>query len=62
MVEINAVIGQKSAELRVQYKFKLPDALQIATAMYYECDAFLTNDIDLKRVKELRIIVLEDLK
>lgn len=62
MVEINASIGQKSAELRVQYKLKLPDALQIATAIYYECDAFLTNDIDLKRVKELQIIVLEDLK
>jgi predicted nucleic acid-binding protein len=62
MVEINASIGQKSAELRVKYKLKLPDALQIATAIYYECDAFLTNDIDLKRVKELQIIVLEDLK
>jgi predicted nucleic acid-binding protein len=62
MVEINASIGRKAAELRVQYKFKLPDALQIATAIHYECDAFLTNDIDLKRVKELQVIVLEDLK
>jgi predicted nucleic acid-binding protein len=62
MVEINAAIGQKSAELRVQYKLKLPDALQIATAIHYGCDTFLTNDIDLKRVKELRIIALEDLK
>ncbi|MBW4523229.1 MAG: PIN domain-containing protein [Scytolyngbya sp. HA4215-MV1] len=45
----------------MQYNLKLPDALQIATARVTGCQAFLTNDTALKRVGELRILVLSEL-
>jgi predicted nucleic acid-binding protein len=61
LVEIDATIGSKAAELRVNYGLKLPDALQIATAIEAGCDAFLTNDRMLSRVMELQVIVLGDL-
>jgi len=41
--------------------FAYPDAIHIATAMIAGCDAFLTNDLDLKRVQEIRVLVLDDL-
>lgn len=55
---ITAEVGQQAAELRVLYNLKLPDALQIAVAMTAGCEAFLTNDARLKRVSELRLLVL----
>jgi predicted nucleic acid-binding protein len=38
----------------------LIDALQIAAAVEVAADAFLTNDIRLKKIKEIKILVLKD--
>lgn len=59
-VEINDIIAHKAAELRVLYNLTLTDALQIAVAITVQCDAFLTNDTQLKRVKGIEIICLQD--
>jgi predicted nucleic acid-binding protein len=61
-IDINQRIGKIATEMRIAYNLKLMDALQVATAIYTNCDAFLTNDIALKRVKELRVILIEDLR
>lgn len=57
-VPITVSVSQKAAKIRVRYGLKLPDALQVATALVAGCDAFLTNDAALQRVTELRILVL----
>jgi predicted nucleic acid-binding protein len=36
------------------------DSIQIAAAIAIEADAFLTNDDRLKRIKEVKVLVLED--
>jgi hypothetical protein len=36
--------------------------LQIAAALHSGCQAFLTNDQELSRLSELRIIVLKELE
>ncbi len=61
MVLIDVAIAEKVVELRARYNLRTPDALQIAAALQHGCDAFLTNDIDLKRVTELRVLVLDEL-
>jgi len=53
-------IALKAAEFRANYNLTLTDAFQVATAIVAECDAFLTNDTALKRVKEIHAIVLDD--
>lgn len=58
---INAKIAEAAAELRAKYNLRTPDALQIAAALENGCDAFLCNDNGLKRVTELRILILDDL-
>lgn len=58
--EISNAISEKAATLRARYGIKTPDSIQLATAIVRKADYFLTNDLDLKRVKEIKIAVLED--
>ncbi len=59
-VVIDQQAGERAAQLRARYNVRLADALQFAVALNSGCDAFLTNDHDLKRVKELRVAVLKE--
>ena len=52
--------ADRAAELRARYNLSLTDAFQIAIALTTNCDAFLTNDITLKRVTEINVIVLDE--
>lgn len=55
------VVGILAAKLRATYNLTLPDALQVSVAITAGCQAFLTNDVRLKRVKELQILVLDEM-
>jgi predicted nucleic acid-binding protein len=57
---IDEVVADKAADLRARHNLTLTDAFQLAVAIQTECDAFLTNDADLKRVKEIPILVLAE--
>jgi predicted nucleic acid-binding protein len=61
IVDINVKIAKTTARLRADYSLKTPDAIQIATALHCSADYFLTNDKRLKSIKEISIILLEDL-
>ena len=61
-VPVSAVIAEQAAILRAAYRLRTPDALHIATALSLGCDAFVTNDHALKRVREIRVIVLDELE
>ncbi len=50
-----------AAQLRARYRVTLADAFQVAAAISEGCDALLTNDLGLRRVNELRVIVLDEL-
>ena len=60
-VDINSETALIAADIRVRYNLKLPDALQITTAIQSNCDAFLTNDLQFKKVRELSILVVSEL-
>jgi hypothetical protein len=34
----------------------------VAVAIHQQCDAFLTNDLSLKRVTEVQVLVLDELE
>jgi predicted nucleic acid-binding protein len=55
-------IAKLTAIIRAKYNFQLPDSIQIATAIESNCDAFLTNDIALRKVTEIRTIVVSELE
>jgi predicted nucleic acid-binding protein len=62
LIDIDMEVGQHAAEIRVRYGLKLPDAMQVASAIASGCDAFLTNDAQLKRITEVKIIVVSELE
>ena len=62
LIAVTSDLAEKAATLRVQYNLRTPDALHIATAIVSHCEAFLTNDLGLKRVMEIRILVLDELE
>lgn len=53
--------AKHAAELRAHYNLTLTDALQVAIALESGCEALLTNDSTLKRVSELRILLLDEM-
>ena len=61
LVAVSADIAIGAASIRARYRINLPDALHIACAVDFGCDAFLTNDHKLRVVQELNVLVLDDL-
>jgi predicted nucleic acid-binding protein len=59
---VSAAIAYHAANLRARYNLKTPDALHIATAIEAGCQAFLTNDLDLRRVNDIQVLALDDLE
>jgi predicted nucleic acid-binding protein len=62
LITIDIFIAMQAAELRSKYNLRTADALQIASALDVNCDVFLTNDKQLRRVTELHVLVLDDLE
>jgi len=57
---ISHTISERAAIIRAHYRFRTPDAIQLATAIVSKSDYFLTNDAALKQIKEIKVILLED--
>lgn len=63
---LDGEVAETAATLRAKYhgngfKIKTPDAIQVATAILYGAEAFVTNDCSLKRLKEIDVILLDEL-
>lgn len=57
----SAQIAERAGRLRAKYRgLKAADAIQLSAALCARAEAFVTNDVDLRRVDELRIIVPSD--
>ena len=61
--DLNYKIAYEAARIRRLYRFlKLPDAVQLATALSAKAKIFITNDKRLKTFKELPITLLTEIK
>ncbi len=56
VVDVSAPIAALAAQLRAQYRLKLPDALQLATALDLGAAALVTHDRDFSQVSGLGIL------
>ncbi len=62
IVPVSNEIADKAAELRARYRVRTPDAIQVATAIQGKASMFLTNDKTLKKIREIDVITLLDMK
>lgn len=60
LTDIDRNVAVESAKLRAKYKIKTPDAIQLTSGLINGAKAFITNDGNLKKVKEIKILVLDD--
>jgi predicted nucleic acid-binding protein len=61
LIEISEAIGESAGKLRGRYPFlRTIDALQVAAAINVGVDVFLTNDLKLKQLEEVKILALKD--
>lgn len=58
VVDVDKKVAVEAARIRREYKIRLPDAIQLATAKLFKAQAFITNDDHLKNFTELKIIPL----
>lgn len=60
--DVSQEIAEEAARLRALYKVRTPDSVQLATAIHEKATFFLTNDIVLASLPDIKILVLDDLK
>jgi len=60
VVDVNADVAETAARLRSRYRLKLPDALQLATALRSGSFALVTHDRDFESVDAIRILTGND--
>lgn len=60
--EPNRTITQQAAKLRAKYPgLKGMDAIHLATSMFFGCDIFITNDVQLRQVTEVNVVLVDSL-
>ena len=61
ILDLDIPTAEIAASLRAKYSFRTPDAIHLATALQHGASAFLTNDKQLTRLKELDVLLLDSL-
>lgn len=56
VVDLSSDIAESAARLRGKYGLKLPDAIQLASALASNADALVTHDRDFAGVRGMRIL------
>jgi predicted nucleic acid-binding protein len=57
VVPLSATVASLAAQLRVQYRLKLPDAVQLASALEIGAAALVTHDRDFSAVQGLPVLM-----
>jgi len=60
VLNVGARIGEQAAWLRAKYHLKTPDAIFVATALTGEAEVFVSNDDQLRKVREIRVVNIGD--
>ncbi len=56
VVELSTDIAESAARLRGQYGLKLPDAIQLASALAINAAALVTHDRDFSKVRGVQVL------
>jgi predicted nucleic acid-binding protein len=57
VVPLSVAVASLAAQLRVQYRLKLPDAVQLASALQIGASALVTHDRDFSAVQGLPVLM-----
>src|SRR3990172_4571099 len=60
LVGVGRSVAEEAARIRATHGYRVPDAIQLATASLEHADVFLTNDDALRIFPDLAVVVLQD--
>jgi len=61
MIDVTVEAADIAGRLKGKHKFlNTMDAIQIGSAINTEADVFITNDLSLKKIKEIKVLALKD--
>lgn len=58
---LNEGITDTASSLRAHYDMNTPDAIQVATSLELKADMFITNDVTLKKISEIKVLLLSEM-
>lgn len=61
LVPVEMDIVKRTAQVGARHRFKLVDAIHVASAMETGCDAFITNDKAIRSTPDLTVVQLSEL-
>lgn len=56
IIDINQAIAFEASKIRATYNFSTPDCLHLSTAIIKKCQLFVSDDDDLKKIKDIKVI------
>jgi predicted nucleic acid-binding protein len=59
VLPVDQEIAETGARLRAEFRFRTPDAIQLATAIAHGADVFLTDDAELARYDGMPVMSLD---
>ncbi len=62
IIDLDQEIAEEAARLRAFHNIRTPDSIQMATAIQMNATHFLTNDLKLPSLPELKVLKLDELK
>ncbi|MCO5207135.1 MAG: PIN domain-containing protein [Anaerolineae bacterium] len=60
LINVTPDVAERTAQFRAAYQLRTPDAIQIATALQANATHFLTNDRQLRKITEIKVLLLSD--
>jgi predicted nucleic acid-binding protein len=61
-VPMSPDIAEEAARLRATHNIRTADAIQVATALHERASHLLTNDVRLRPLTELQVLILDELE
>jgi predicted nucleic acid-binding protein len=61
LAKVDAYIADLASDLRAKYNLRAPDAINLACSLAHKAGGFITNDRMLLRVKEINVLMMQDL-
>ena len=59
-IDVNWEIADWSSSIRAKYNITTPDSIQIATAICHKAEYFLTADKNFKKIKDIKVKLLQE--
>lgn len=60
LLDVDMEVAEKAAEIRAKYRVRPPDAIQLGAAILFDAEAFITNDRELSKVREIEVVIMDE--